>query len=52
MAAALQHASTSTAPVLLRTEVDVGHGARSVRRTAVLAGDELAFLAAALGGMP
>ncbi|MCW2568671.1 MAG: Prolyl oligopeptidase [Mycobacterium sp.] len=52
MAAALQHASTSAAPVLLRTEVDVGHGARSVRRTAVLAGDELAFLAAALGGMP
>jgi prolyl oligopeptidase len=52
MAAALQHASTSTAPVLLRTEADVGHGARSVRRTAVLAGDQLAFLAAALGGMP
>jgi prolyl oligopeptidase len=50
MTAALQHASTSAAPILLRTETDVGHGARSVRRTAVLAGDQLAFLAAALGG--
>jgi prolyl oligopeptidase len=53
MAAALQDATTTPraqAPVLLRTEVDVGHGARSVRRTAVLAGDQLAFLAAALGG--
>jgi prolyl oligopeptidase len=50
-AAALQAATTAPraeAPVLLRTETDVGHGARSVRRTAVLAGDQLAFLAAAL----
>ncbi|MCW2610015.1 MAG: Prolyl oligopeptidase [Cryptosporangiaceae bacterium] len=52
MAAALQHASTANAPILLRTEADVGHGARSVRRTAVLAGDQLAFLAATLGGGP
>jgi prolyl oligopeptidase len=53
MAAALQDATTTPraqAPVLLRTEADVGHGARSVRRTAVLAGDQLAFLSAALGG--
>jgi prolyl oligopeptidase len=52
MAAALQDATTvpfAEAPVLLRTEADVGHGARSVRRTAVLAGDQLSFLAAELG---
>jgi prolyl oligopeptidase len=52
MAAALQDATTASAaeaPVLLRTEPDVGHGARSVRRTAVLAGDQLGFLAATLG---
>ena len=52
MAAALQDATTASAaeaPVLLRTEPDVGHGTRSVRRTAVLAGDQLGFLAATLG---
>jgi prolyl oligopeptidase len=55
MAAALQEATTAgrdAAPVLLRTETDVGHGARSVRRTAVLAGDQLSFLAATLGLAP
>jgi prolyl oligopeptidase len=52
MAAALQAATAAPrdgAPILLRTEADVGHGARSVRRSAVLAGDQLAFLAHALG---
>ncbi|MEO6880021.1 MAG: prolyl oligopeptidase family serine peptidase [Mycobacteriaceae bacterium] len=46
--AALQHASTAdpvSSPVLLRTERDVGHGPRSVSRTAALATDQLAFLA-------
>jgi prolyl oligopeptidase len=49
MCAALQRASTgdpAERPVLLRRETDVGHGARSVSRTAALAVDQLAFLAA------
>jgi prolyl oligopeptidase len=49
MCAALQHATTSRAPILLRRETDVGHGARSVSRTVGLAGDQLAFLAAHTG---
>ena len=47
--AALQAATTSAAPVLLRDERDVGHGARSVSRTVGLAVDTLAFLAAHTG---
>jgi prolyl oligopeptidase len=49
MAAALQHATSGTRPVLLRREKDVGHGARSVSRTVRLSVDQLAFLAARLG---
>ncbi|GAA2563994.1 prolyl oligopeptidase family serine peptidase [Pseudonocardia hydrocarbonoxydans] len=49
MCAALQHASTGRAPILLRRETDVGHGARSVSRTVGLAADQLAFLAAHTG---
>ena len=45
LCAALQAATTSDAPVLLRAEADVGHGARSVRRTIGLGVDVLAFLA-------
>lgn len=48
LTAALQHATSGppeTAPVLLRTELDVGHGARSVSRTVALTVDQLAFLA-------
>ena len=45
LCAALQAATTSAAPVLLRAEADVGHGARSVRRTVGLGVDVLAFLA-------
>jgi len=48
MCAALQHATTSdasTSPVLIRREVDAGHGARSVSRTVALAVDQIAFLA-------
>lgn len=49
MCAALQHATTSAAPVLLRREIDVGHGARSLTRTVELNVDTLAFLASHTG---
>jgi prolyl oligopeptidase len=45
MCAALQYASSSGRPILLRAEDQVGHGARAVSRTAELAGDTLAFAA-------
>jgi len=48
MCAALQYATTAdldAAPVLLRTEVDAGHGARAVSRSVALSADTLAFLA-------
>jgi prolyl oligopeptidase len=45
LAAALQHATTSATPVVLRRETSVGHGARAVSRTVGLAADQLAFLA-------
>jgi prolyl oligopeptidase len=45
MCAALQAATVSDRPVLLRAEAQVGHGARSVSRTAELAADVLAFAA-------
>ncbi len=45
LAAALQHATSAEAPVVLRREVSVGHGARAVSRTVGLAADQLAFLA-------
>src|SRR5690348_10420764 len=45
MCAALQYATSSERPVLLRTEDQVGHGARAVSRMAGLAGDTLAFAA-------
>jgi prolyl oligopeptidase len=46
MCAALQWATGSDRPVLLRHEPDVGHGARAVSRSVGLAADVLAFLAA------
>jgi len=49
MCAALQHATTGEAPILLRREQDVGHGARSVSRTVELSVDTLSFLATHLG---
>jgi prolyl oligopeptidase len=49
LAAALQHATSSAAPVVLRREVAVGHGARAVSRTIGLSADQLAFLAAHTG---
>ena len=45
MCAALQHATSSGRPVLLRAEDQVGHGARAVSRSAQLSGDTLAFAA-------
>ncbi|MGH3388619.1 MAG: prolyl oligopeptidase family serine peptidase, partial [Actinomadura sp.] len=49
MCAALQHATAGTEPILLRTETDVGHGARAVSRSVDLTVDTLAFLAAQTG---
>lgn len=52
LAAALQAATSRSphdAPVLLRRESDVGHGARAVSRTVGLSADVLAFLAHSLG---
>ncbi|MCL6549383.1 MAG: prolyl oligopeptidase family serine peptidase [Acidothermus cellulolyticus] len=49
MCAALQAASTSGKPVLLRRESDVGHGARALSRSIELSVDTLAFLAAHTG---
>ena len=49
MCAALQHANTSDAPVLLRRETQVGHGARSLSRSVDLLVDTGAFLASRLG---
>lgn len=45
MAAALQHGQAADRPVLLRTEAEVGHGARAVSKSVELAADQLAFLA-------
>ncbi len=49
MCAALQHATSGDGPVLLRRELDVGHGQRSISRILDLSVDQLAFLAARTG---
>jgi prolyl oligopeptidase len=49
MAAALQHATRGSGPILFRREAEVGHGARSVTRSVGLLVDQLGFLAAQLG---
>ena len=49
MSAALQHASASGRPVLLRAEGQVGHGQRAVSLMAGQAGDCLAFVAQETG---
>ncbi|MCP2341897.1 prolyl oligopeptidase family serine peptidase [Actinomadura rupiterrae] len=49
MCAALQHATSSAQPVLLRRESDVGHAARSVTRSTALMTDTLSFLASQTG---
>ncbi|MGE5287698.1 MAG: prolyl oligopeptidase family serine peptidase [Micromonosporaceae bacterium] len=45
MCAALQHATASDRPILLRREAEVGHGARAVSRAVAVAAESLAFLA-------
>jgi prolyl oligopeptidase len=49
MTAALQAASESGKPVLLRREKDVGHSARSLSRSVALSCDVLGFTAASTG---
>jgi prolyl oligopeptidase len=49
MCAAMQHATASERPVLLRAEGQVGHGQRAVSLSATLAGDCLAFVARQTG---
>jgi prolyl oligopeptidase len=49
MCAALQAATTSGRPVIIRNEGEVGHGARAVSRSIKLAADTFAFLAAQTG---
>ena len=49
MCAALQAATTSAAPVLIRRERNVGHGARAMSRSIELSVDTLAFAAAHTG---
>ncbi len=45
MCAALQNATASDLPILLRSESEVGHGARAVSRAVAHSADILAFLA-------
>ena len=45
LCAALQYATSSDRPVLLRRETDVGHGARALSRSIDLSVDTLSFLA-------
>jgi prolyl oligopeptidase len=45
MCAALQYATASDLPILLRSEPEVGHGARAISRAVALSGDTLAFFA-------
>lgn len=49
-AAALQHATSGDAPILIRREKDVGHGARALSRAIEVSVDALAFTAAHTGG--
>jgi prolyl oligopeptidase len=49
MCAALQQATSSGQPILLRNESEVGHSARAVSRTVDLSVDTLSFMAAHTG---
>lgn len=44
MAAAVQHATTGDRPILVRTEGNVGHGARSLNKSVEESADTLAFM--------
>jgi prolyl oligopeptidase len=48
LCAALQHATASSRPVLIRREQNVGHASRAVSRTVELAADRLAYFTAQL----
>jgi prolyl oligopeptidase len=50
-AAALQHATTGEAPILVRLETDVGHGARALSRSIEVSVDSMTFAAAHTGGL-
>lgn len=52
MCAALQHATSSDRPILIRCEANVGHSARAVSRSLDLSADVLGFTAAATGLSP
>ena len=52
MCAALQHATSSDRPILIRYEANVGHSARAVSRSLDLSADVLGFTAAATGLTP
>jgi prolyl oligopeptidase len=52
MVAALQHATSSAAPIILRTESDVGHGPRALNKSVAEAAESLAFAAHATGLTP
>ncbi|MGH3766655.1 MAG: prolyl oligopeptidase family serine peptidase [Pseudonocardiaceae bacterium] len=52
MAAALQHATTSPHPVLIRRQADVGHSTGSASSTIELGADILSFAAAHTGLVP
>lgn len=45
LVAALQHAQAGERPIVLRTEANVGHGARSISKSVEETADTLAFLA-------
>ena len=49
MVAALQHATSGSAPIILRTESDVGHGARALDKSVAEASESLAFAAYSTG---
>jgi prolyl oligopeptidase len=51
-AAALQHATPGDAPILVRLEADVGHGARALSRSIEVSVDSMSFAAAHTGGLP
>jgi prolyl oligopeptidase len=44
MAAAVQRATSGSRPVLVRTEGNVGHGARSLNKSVDESSDTLAFM--------
>ncbi len=52
MCAAMQYATASDRPILIRAEANVGHGARSLSRSVALSSEVLAFMAAATGLNP